>query len=245
MAQTPPQNCPRIAPNQIPRGPPDTCPKGCRNLPWDEGIQIMQVEGGRATRRHQQFMSIKLHNINADMLQCKPPLKTPTFHLSNPLRRRLRRYQNFEEVLRSMSPIGGCLKGVYEKGNLKPPLASAYMYPWAWTRLLNAHAYINMCQAIAIHPIWFSNTWYPSNAFTSATHIELESHGMCIVMCIASLQSNRHGIIIATCGTQFYGYKIRMLSKWICECPLLFNPLLLSYDTYTYTYTYTYINTSM
>ena len=32
----------------------------------------------------------------------------------NPLKRRLRRYQNFEEVFRSMSPVGGCLKGVYE-----------------------------------------------------------------------------------------------------------------------------------
>ena len=49
---------------------------------------------------------------------------------------------------------------------------------------------------------------------------------------INSFQSNRHAKSIATCRTQFYGKKLRMLSRWICEYPPLFNPLLLSYETY-------------
>ena len=59
-------------------------------------------------------------------------------------------------------------------------------------------------------------------------------HDMCIVMCLASFQSNSRAISIATCRTQFYGKKLRMFSRWICEYPLLFNPLLLSYESYMY-----------
>ena len=83
-------------------------------------------------------------------------------------------------------------------------------------------------------PLWIVE------AFWSTVIVTLNNHDMCIVMCLTSFQSNRHAISIATCRTQFYGKqnKLRMLSRWICEYPLLFNPLLLSYDICIYIYMY-------